>query len=108
MDDRERASGKLPFQPFFCVNESANEISVGRDTTSTVIPFPLDFRLSRVQGTDHGREPAHDDALWARHCRRITQTAVQGQPLQMSILSQRESSSGSEEGFLVGPSTQQR
>ena len=42
------------------------DIQSGRDPFAAVLPFPLDLRLPRVEGTDDGRQPAHDDAVRSR------------------------------------------
>lgn len=77
--------------------------SLGRNPSPSVISVPFDIRMPRFQGADDGPEPADDDAVWTRYCAGISNAAEQGQQIQMPLLPQRKSSTGSEKGPPVTP-----
>lgn len=64
---------ELPVSPSSSISFSHGHADhiLGRNTPSTLLPLPLHLRLPRLQRAIHRPEPTHDDALRARHRRRI-------------------------------------
>ena len=73
----------------------------GRNPPATRLSLPFHFRLPGVERTDDRHESADDDALRARSCAGVTRTVEQRITIQMPVLSNRESTGGSEEALHV-------
>lgn len=62
---------EIPVIPFSSNDGRKLTVIAGRSPTPSILPVSFNLCLSRFQRADHRPEPAHDDALRTRGCKRI-------------------------------------
>lgn len=66
----------------------------GRDSASSVVSVPLHLRVPGLEGAVHGAESTDDATVLPRDRAGVADEDQQGHPLQVSLLSVRESAKG--------------